>query len=134
MRFGREVRRRILLGTFVLSAGYADAYYKKALCVRTLIKNDFDAAWKDRDLLLTPTAPTTAFRIGEKTADPLQMYLSDICTIPANLAGLPAISIPAGRDKDGLPIGLQLIWKAFEAGALLSAARSFEMLPAEKNK
>ena len=133
-RFGREVRRRILLGTFVLSAGYADAYYKKALCVRTLIKNDFDAAWKDCDLLLTPTAPTTAFRIGEKTADPLQMYLSDICTIPANLAGLPAISIPAGRDKKNLPIGLQLIGRAFEDGALLAAARSFETLLAEKNR
>lgn len=125
-KFGREVRRRILLGTFVLSAGYADRYYKKALAARTLVKRDFERAFRDFDVLLTPTTPTTAFRLGEKIDDPLQMYLSDVCTIPANLAGIPAISIPFGCDRNGLPIGIQLMAKPFADAALLSAARAFE--------
>ena len=109
--FGAEVKRRIMLGTYVLSAGYYDAYYLKAQRVRTLIKRDFDEAFKRCDVIVTPTAPTTAFKIGEKTQDPLQMYLSDIFTISANLAGLPALSLPCGFDTDGMPIGLQLIGK-----------------------
>src|SRR5206468_3139097 len=109
--FGDEVKRRILLGTFALSAGYYDAYYKKACQVRRLIKQDFDSAWLSVDMILSPVAPTTAFKLGDKTADPLQMYLNDIFTIPANLAGLPGISVPAGRDSKGLPIGVQFIGK-----------------------
>jgi aspartyl-tRNA(Asn)/glutamyl-tRNA(Gln) amidotransferase subunit A len=124
--FGVEVKRRIMLGTHTLSSGYYDAYYLKAQKVRTLIKQDFDKAFKKFDLLVTPTSPTPAFKIGEKTDDPLQMYLSDIFTIPTNLAGLPAISIPCGLSKNGLPIGLQLIGSYFDEGRILQAAHAFE--------
>jgi aspartyl-tRNA(Asn)/glutamyl-tRNA(Gln) amidotransferase subunit A len=123
--FGNEVKRRIMLGTYALSAGYYDAYYLKALKVRTLIKEDFDRAFEKYDLLLSPVSPTTAFRIGEKTDDPLQMYLSDVCTISVNLAGIPGISIPCGF-VDGMPVGLQLIGRHFDEGTLLRAAYAFE--------
>jgi aspartyl-tRNA(Asn)/glutamyl-tRNA(Gln) amidotransferase subunit A len=124
--FGPEVKRRIMLGTFALSAGYADQYYNQALKVRRLIRNDFDAAFREVDVLLGPTSPTAAFRLGEKTADPLAMYLSDIYTITANLAGIPAISLPCGLTKSGLPIGLQLLAPAFAEETLLRTARVFE--------
>ncbi|MCK5595039.1 Asp-tRNA(Asn)/Glu-tRNA(Gln) amidotransferase subunit GatA [bacterium] len=124
--FGMEVKRRIMLGTHTLSSGYYDAYYLKAQKVRTLIKQDFDNAFKKFDLLVTPTSPTPAFKMGEKIDDPLQMYLSDIFTIPTNLAGLPAISIPCGVSKNGLPIGLQLIGNYFDEGRILQAAHAFE--------
>lgn len=124
--FGEEVKRRIILGTFALSAGYYDAYYRKACQVRRLIKNDFDLAFGKVDVILTPVAPTTAFKLGEKTADPLQMYLNDIFTIPTSLAGLPAISVPAGRDGQGLPIGVQFIGPHFGEDRLLAAARFVE--------
>jgi aspartyl-tRNA(Asn)/glutamyl-tRNA(Gln) amidotransferase subunit A len=124
--FGAEVKRRIMLGTYVLSAGYYDAYYLKAQRVRTLIKRDFDEAFKRCDVIVTPTAPTTAFKIGEKTKDPLQMYLSDIYTISINLAGLPALSLPCGFDADGLPIGLQIIGKHFDEATILRAAYHYE--------
>ncbi len=123
--FGSEVKRRIMLGTYALSAGYYDAYYLKALKVRTLIKEDFDRAFEKYDLLISPVSPTTAFRIGEKTDDPLQMYLSDVCTISVNLAGIPGISIPCGF-AGGLPVGLQLMGRHFNEGALLRAAYTFE--------
>jgi len=124
--FGPEVKRRIMLGTYALSSGYYDAYYLKAQKVRTLIRQDFLTAFEDVDLLLTPVAPTPPFRIGEKLADPLQMYLSDIFTIPVNLAGTCAISVPAGFSAAGLPIGLQLIGRAFGEEQVLSAAYAFE--------
>jgi aspartyl-tRNA(Asn)/glutamyl-tRNA(Gln) amidotransferase subunit A len=124
--FGTEVKRRIMLGTYVLSHGYYDAYYLKAQRVRTLIKNDFDEAFKRCDVIVTPTAPTTAFKIGEKTQDPLQMYLSDIYTISINLAGLPALSLPCGFDNDNLPIGLQIIGKHFDEATVLRTARAYE--------
>ncbi len=124
--FGSEVQRRILIGTYALSAGYVDAYYKKAQQVRTLICQDFDAAFQKVDVLLTPTAPTTAFKSGAHIDDPLKMYLSDLLTIPANLAGLPAISLPCGFDKCGLPIGLQLISNVLEEPLLLKVAYQFE--------
>lgn len=124
--FGTEVKRRIMLGTYALSSGYYDAYYLKAQKVRTLIQRDFIEAFKSVDVLLTPVAPTPAFRIGEKTADPLQMYLSDIFTIPVNLAGICGISVPAGISKDGLPIGLQLIGRPFGEQTILQSAYSFE--------
>ena len=124
--FGSEVKRRIMLGTYALSSGYYDAYYGKAQKVRTLIREDFTTAFASVDLLLTPIAPTPAFRIGEKTADPLQMYLSDIFTIPVNLAGLCGISLPAGISRQGLPIGMQLIGPAFGEETLLKAAHQFE--------
>jgi len=117
--FGDEVKRRIMLGTYVLSAGYYDAYYRKAQKVRRLLKNDFDEAFKQVDLILTPTSPFPAFRIGEKSSDPLAMYLSDIYTTSANLAGIPGISIPIGKNSDGLPIGLQLMANQFEELKLL---------------
>ncbi len=126
--FGEEVKRRIMLGTYALSAGYYDAYYKKAQQVRTLIRQDFDAAFKDCDVILTPTSPTTAFKVGEKTRDPLQMYLSDIFTISVNLAGLPAISIPCGFNSGGLPIGLQLIGKNFDEETILKTAYAYEQI------
>jgi len=125
--FGKEVKRRILLGTYALSAGYYDAYYLKALKVRTLILQDFQKAFQQVDLILTPTSPTLAFRIGEKTSDPLSMYLSDIFTITCNLAGLPGISIPAGTNAAGLPIGIQLLGNHFQEGLMLRAAYNFEM-------
>jgi aspartyl-tRNA(Asn)/glutamyl-tRNA(Gln) amidotransferase subunit A len=115
-----------MLGTYVLSAGFYDAYYMKALKVRTLIKHDFDLAFQKVDLILTPTSPTPPFRKGEKVADPLTMYLSDIYTISTNLAGIPAISIPAGMTEGNLPIGLQLIAPAFEEGCLIQAGHAFE--------
>jgi aspartyl-tRNA(Asn)/glutamyl-tRNA(Gln) amidotransferase subunit A len=117
--FGTEVKRRIMLGTYVLSAGYYDAYYKKAQKVRRLIKQDFDNAFKEVDLILTPTTPTTAFKIGEKSNDPLEMYLSDIYTTSANLAGIPGISIPAVKSSEGLPIGIQLLANQFDELKLL---------------
>jgi aspartyl-tRNA(Asn)/glutamyl-tRNA(Gln) amidotransferase subunit A len=124
--FGAEVKRRIMLGTYALSSGYYDAYYLKAQKVRTLIQRDFSEAFKQVDLLLTPVAPTPAFKIGEKTADPLQMYLSDIFTIPVNLAGICGISIPAGISTNGLPIGLQLLGRPFGEETVLQAAYRFE--------
>ncbi len=124
--FGKEVKRRIMLGTYALSSGYYDAYYKKAQQVRTVIKNDFDAAFEKYDFILTPTAPTTAFKMGSKTTDPLQMYLEDICTVSINIASVPAISVPCGFDSDGMPIGMQLIGKAFSESTLLRAAYTFE--------
>tara|TARA_B100000965_G_scaffold229087_1_gene191827 strand:- start:3339 stop:4799 length:1461 start_codon:yes stop_codon:yes gene_type:complete len=124
--FGSEVKRRILIGTYALSAGYVDAYYKKAQQVRTLIRNDFNDAFKKVDILLAPTSPTTAFGSGENVDNPMAMYLSDLLTIPANLAGLPAISVPCGFDKSGLPIGLQLIGNVFEEAKLLQVASQFE--------
>jgi len=124
--FGQEVKRRIMLGTYTLSAGYYDAYYNKALKVRRLIKNDFDAALSQCDVLLCPTTPTTAFPLGEKTDDPLTMYLADIYTISVNLAGLPGICIPAGISGQGLPIGMQLVGAVFSEETLLRAARVYE--------
>ena len=124
--FGPEVKRRIMLGTFALSAGYADQYYNQALKARRLIRNDFDAAFREVDVLLGPTTPTAAFKLGEKTADPLAMYLSDIYTITANLAGIPGLSLPCGLTKSGLPIGLQLLAPAFAEETLLRTARVFE--------
>jgi aspartyl-tRNA(Asn)/glutamyl-tRNA(Gln) amidotransferase subunit A len=124
--FGSEVKRRIMLGTYALSSGYYDAYYLKAQKVRTLIRQDFLAAFEQVDVLLTPVAPTPAFRLGEKTADPLQMYLSDIFTIPVNLAGTCALSLPCGFSAAGLPIGLQLIGKPFAEAELLHAAYAYE--------
>ena len=124
--FGPEVKRRIMLGTFALSAGYSDQFYTKALKVRRLIRQDFDAAFGRCDLILTPVAPTPAFKIGEMTGDPLAMYLSDIFTISANLAGIPAMSVPAGFSAAGLPIGMQLLAPPLEEGRLLRAARMYE--------
>ena len=126
--FGAEVKRRIMIGTYALSAGYYDAYYVKAQKVRTLIMRDFMRAFEGVDVILTPVAPTPAFRIGEKIADPLQMYLSDIFTIPVNLAGTCAISVPAGLSSSGLPIGLQLIGKPFGEETILRAAHAFEQV------
>ncbi len=124
--FGTEVKRRILLGTYVLSSGYYDAYYLKALKVRTLIKRDFDEAFKKVDVIATPVSPTTAFKIGEKTEDALTMYLSDVFTISANLAGIPGVSIPCGFDDNSLPIGLQLLGRPFEEATILNAGYAFE--------
>ncbi|MEO0794704.1 MAG: Asp-tRNA(Asn)/Glu-tRNA(Gln) amidotransferase subunit GatA [Verrucomicrobiota bacterium] len=124
--FGAEVKRRIILGSYVLSSGYYDAYYLKAQKARTIIRNDFNAAFEKCDALLTPTTPTAAFKAGEKTSDPLSMYLSDIFTINVNLAGLPGISVPCGFTSDGLPIGLQVIGQAFKEADLLSIAHAYE--------
>ena len=124
--FGAEVKRRIMIGTYVLSAGYYDAYYLKAQKVRTLIKQDFDRAFEDVDVLVAPTAPTTAFKAGDKTTDPLSMYLLDLMTIPVNLAGLPGISIPCGFDSQGLPIGLQLISNVLREDVLFHTAYAYE--------
>ncbi|HYA87290.1 MAG TPA: Asp-tRNA(Asn)/Glu-tRNA(Gln) amidotransferase subunit GatA [Nitrospirota bacterium] len=124
--FGAEVKRRIMLGTYALSAGYYDAYYKKSQQVRTLIKRDFDEAFKTVDIIATPTAPTAAFKIGEKSSDPLQMYLSDIFTISVNLAGIPGISIPCGFTSGNMPIGLQLLGKHFNEESILHAAFAYE--------
>jgi aspartyl-tRNA(Asn)/glutamyl-tRNA(Gln) amidotransferase subunit A len=125
--FGAEVKRRIMLGTYVLSSGYYDAYYKKASQVRALIKRDFDEAFKQCNVILTPTTPTPAFRIGEKTDDPLQMYLSDIFTISTNLAGIPGISVPCGFTQDGLPIGVQFLAGHFEEAKLIQIAAAYEI-------
>ena len=124
--FGAEAKRRILLGTYVLSQGYYDAYYLKGMKVRTLIKQDFDEAFKKCQVVLMPTAPTPAFRLKEKLDDPLQMYLSDIYTISANLAGIPALSVPCGAGPDGLPIGMQLLAAPFHESLLFQAASAYE--------
>jgi aspartyl-tRNA(Asn)/glutamyl-tRNA(Gln) amidotransferase subunit A len=124
--FGAEVRRRIMIGTYVLSAGYYDAYYLKAQKVRTLIARDFEHAFEKVDVILTPTAPGAAFAIGEKQDDPIAMYLNDVFTVPASLAGLPGISVPAGLDGDGLPLGLQLIGKNFDEETVIATAQSIE--------
>jgi len=124
--FGDEVKRRIMIGTYALSSGYYDAYYKKAQQVRTLIMQDFEKAFETYDVLVTPATPTTAFGIGEKTSDPLQMYMADICTVSVNIAGLPAVVLPCGYDANGLPIGLQIIGKPFGEAAILNAAYALE--------
>ena len=124
--FGEEVKRRIILGTYVLSSGYYDAYYKKAQQVRTLVKNEFNKAFDKYDVLLTPTAPNVAFEIGTKSNNPLEMYLADICTVSVNIAGLPAISIPCGVNGDNMPIGMQLIGNKFEEEKILNTAYAFE--------
>lgn len=124
--FGPEVKRRIILGTYVLSSGYYEAYYKKAQQVRTLVKKEFDEAFKKYDVLLTPTSPTVAFEMGTKSSNPLEMYLADICTVPVNIAGLPGISVPCGVDSKGMPIGMQLIGNRFEEEKILNAAYTFE--------
>jgi aspartyl-tRNA(Asn)/glutamyl-tRNA(Gln) amidotransferase subunit A len=133
--FGAEVKRRVLIGTYVLSAGYYDAYYNKARQVRSLIARDFSEAFQEVDVVLTPTAPSAAFGLGEKMDDPIAMYLNDVFTVPASLAGLPGISLPAGLSAEGLPLGLHLIGRAFDeetvfrvAGVLEDAA-GFEALP-----
>ena len=131
--FGDEVKRRIMIGTYVLSSGYYDAYYLKAQKVRRLIKNDFDEAYKKVDAILTPSTPSSAFKIGEKLNDPVSMYLNDIFTVPINLAGLPAISIPAGHDNNGFPLGLQIIGKAFDEQNILNIAYSIEKNIGYKN-
>ena len=132
--FGNEVKRRIMIGTYVLSSGYYDAYYLKAQKVRRLIKKDFDEAYNKVDAILTPSTPSSAFKIGEKTDDPISMYLNDIFTVPVNLAGLPGISIPAGVDKKGYPLGLQIIGKAFDEQTILNIAYSMEEKINFKNK
>jgi aspartyl-tRNA(Asn)/glutamyl-tRNA(Gln) amidotransferase subunit A len=124
--FGEEVKRRIMLGTYVLSSGYYDAYYRKAQQMRRLIKNDFDRVFSEIDCLLTPTTPGTAFKIGEKTDNPLEMYLSDVYTVNANLAGIPAISLPVGTEDTGLPIGLQLMTAPFKEGKLIQVGDFIE--------
>ena len=124
--FGDEVKRRIILGTYVLSSGYYDAYYKKAQQVRTLVKSRFDEIFENHDIILTPTAPTTAFKIGEKSDNPLEMYLSDICTVSVNIAGLPGLSMPCGVDSKGMPVGMQLIGKRFDEETLLNAGYTYE--------
>ena len=132
--FGAEVQRRIMIGTYVLSSGYYDAYYLKAQKVRKLIKNDFDEAYKQVDAILTPSTPSSAFKIGEKKDDPVSMYLNDIFTVPVNLAGLPGISIPAGHDAAGYPLGLQIIGKAFKEQEILDVAYAMEEKIGFKNK
>ena len=124
--FGPEVKRRIMLGSFVLSSGYYDAYYLKALRTKALIKKEFDKAFEYYDIILGPAAPTTAPRLGESLSDPLKMYLGDIYTISVNLAGLPGMTVPVGKDKNGLPIGMQLIGNAFEEKTLIRAAYTYE--------
>jgi len=124
--FGDEVKRRIILGTYVLSSGYYDAYYKKAQQVRTLVKKEFDKAFEKYDVLITPTSPVVAFDIGAKSDNPLEMYLADICTVSINIAGVPAISIPCGVDKTGMPIGMQIIGKHFDEETILNAAYTYE--------
>ena len=124
--FGPEVKRRIILGTYVLSSGYYDAYYKKAQQVRTLVMNEFNKAFEKYDVILTPTAPTVAFDIGSKSNNPLEMYLADICTVSVNIAGLPGISIPSGVDSEGMPVGMQLIGNKFDEEKLLNMAYIFE--------
>ena len=124
--FGAEVKRRIILGTYVLSSGYYDAYYKKAQQVRTLVMNEFNKGFEKYDVILTPTSPTVAFDIGSKSNNPLEMYLADICTVSVNIAGLPGISIPCGVDSQGMPIGMQLIGNKFCEETILNAAYTFE--------
>ncbi|HEY9654200.1 MAG TPA: amidase, partial [Crinalium sp.] len=124
--FGAEVKRRIMIGTYALSAGYYDAYYLKAQKVRTLIKQDFEQAFGQVDVLVSPTAPSTAFKAGDKTTDPLSMYLIDLMTIPVNLAGLPGISVPCGFDSQGLPIGLQIVGNVLREDQVLQVAYAYE--------
>jgi aspartyl-tRNA(Asn)/glutamyl-tRNA(Gln) amidotransferase subunit A len=125
--FGAEVKRRIMIGTYALSSGYYDAYYGQAQKVRTLISRDFESAFEQVDVLISPTTPTTAFRIGERVDDPMAMYLADLCTIPANLAGTPAISVPAGlADEDGLPAGLQIMAPALQEQRMYKVAAAYE--------
>jgi len=124
--FGPEVKRRIMLGTYALSAGYYDAYYLKASQVRTLIRRDFDLAFEQCDVLVAPTTPTTAFKLGEKVDDPLQMYLEDVFTLALSLAGLPGLSLPCGFDAEGLPIGLQIMGGAFDEATVLRVAHAYE--------
>ncbi len=124
--FGDEVKRRIILGTYVLSSGYYDAFYKKGQQVRTLVKNEFDKVFAEYDVILTPTAPTTAFKIGEKSDNPLEMYLSDICTVSVNIAGLPGLSLPCGIDSNGMPVGMQLIGKRFDEETILNTGYTYE--------
>jgi aspartyl-tRNA(Asn)/glutamyl-tRNA(Gln) amidotransferase subunit A len=124
--FGAEVKRRVLIGTYVLSAGYYDAYYLKAQKVRTLIKQDFEKVFEDVDVLLTPATPSPAFALGEKSGDPIEMYLNDVFTVPANMSGLPGISIPAGLSGEGTPLGLQLISKAFDEEMLFRVGKVIE--------
>ena len=124
--FGAEVKRRIMLGTYVLSSGYYDAYYKRAKMLQRTIAREFDDAFKMCDLLLTPTTPSTAFRLGEKVSDPLEMYAADICTVTVNIAGLPGVSVPCGFGAGGLPIGMQLIGPKFSEAKLLGAAKAYE--------
>jgi len=131
--FGEEVKRRIMIGTYALSAGYYDAYYKKALKVRTLIKNDFMNAYDKYDAIITPTAPNTAYKLGEKIGDPLSMYMEDLCTIPVNMAGLPGLSIPCGLDSNGMPIGMQIIGKHFDEAGILRLAKAYENVSGYKN-
>jgi aspartyl-tRNA(Asn)/glutamyl-tRNA(Gln) amidotransferase subunit A len=134
--FGKEVRRRVMIGTYVLSAGYYDAYYLKAQRLRTLIARDFDRAFKDVDVILTPSTPSAAFAEGENTDDPIQMYLNDVFTVTANLVGLPGISVPGGLDSQGLPLGLQLIGRAFDeetlfrVGGVIESCANFTAKPA----
>ena len=132
--FGAEVKRRIILGTYVLSSGYYDAYYKKAQQVRTLVVNKFNEVFANYDVILTPTSPTVAFDIGSKSTNPLEMYLADICTVSVNIAGLPGISIPCGVDKEGMPIGMQLIGNKFQEETILNAAYTFEQAIDFRNK
>jgi aspartyl-tRNA(Asn)/glutamyl-tRNA(Gln) amidotransferase subunit A len=123
--FGAEVKRRIMIGTYALSSGYYDAYYLKAQKVRTVIRREFDAAFAKYDALVAPVTPTTAFKIGEKSGDPFEMYLNDVFTLPVNIAGLPGISVPAGF-VEGLPVGLQVIGKPFDEATVLRVARAYE--------
>jgi len=124
--FGAEVKRRIMLGTYALSAGYYDAYYLKAQKVRTLLTRDFEEAFRKVDAIVTPTSPTAAFRLGEKSNDPLAMYLADIYTVTADLAGIPGISVPCGETREKLPIGLQILGKHFDEATILRVARAYE--------
>ncbi len=124
--FGPEVKRRIMIGTYVLSAGFYDAYYTQAQKVRALIARDFEQAWTQCDVILTPTAPSAAFALGDKSADPLAMYLNDVFAVPASLAGLPAMSVPGGLSSDGLPLGLQIIGRAFDEQGVLNAGLAIE--------
>ena len=124
--FGKEVKRRILIGTYVLSAGYYDAYYLKAQKVRKLIASDFNEAFKECDFIITPTAPSAAFSLNKKQDDPIKMYLNDVFTVPASLAGLPGISIPFGKDKNNLPLGIQILGKHFDEQQVFNAALSLE--------
>jgi aspartyl-tRNA(Asn)/glutamyl-tRNA(Gln) amidotransferase subunit A len=132
--FGEEVKRRVMIGTYVLSAGYYDAYYLKALKVRRRIADDFEQAFQKVDALLTPTAPSAAFGLGQASADPVAMYLNDVFTVPVNLAGLPGISVPAGLDAQGLPLGLQVITRPLDEGTLFSLGGALEQAAAFGHK
>ena len=124
--FGKEVKRRIMLGTYVLSSGYYDAYYKRAKMLQRMIGQEFTTAFEGCDVIIAPVTPTTAFKLGEKTSDPLEMYAADICTVTVNIAGLPAISIPCGEDENGMPIGMQIIGAKFSESKLLGVAKCYE--------